>query len=163
MLNINEKTLQVDEILENFSDMVYKLAFSKTKNVYDAQDITQDVFMKLVNYEKTFESEQHLKSWLIRVTINSSKNLLSSAWFKKTTSFEDNLVTYLKEESEVYKYVLNLPTKYRIVIHLFYYEDLKTYEIANILEKKESTIRSQLSRARDILKKNIKEVDFDVF
>lgn len=163
MLKIDKKIIQVDEIIDKFSSMVYRLAFSRTKNTYDAQDITQDVFIKLVNYKKDFECEQHLKAWLIKVTINSSKNLLTSAWFKKTISLEDNLVTYLKEESEVYKYVLDLPKKYRTVIHLFYYEGLKTYEIASILEVKETTIRSQLSRAREMLKRNIKEEDFCVF
>lgn len=163
MLKINNKTISVDELLEKFSNMVYRLAFSRTKNIYDAQDITQEVFMKLVNYEKNFMCEEHLKSWLIKVTINSSKNLLTSAWFRKTTSLEDNLVTYLKEESEVYKYVLDLPTKYRVVIHLFYYEGLKTYEIANILDIKEGTVRSQLSRAREILRGSIKEEDLYVF
>ncbi|MGL5577128.1 MAG: RNA polymerase sigma factor [Sarcina sp.] len=163
MLIINKKTMSVVEILDSFSNMVYRLAFSRTKNVYDAQDITQEVFLKLVNSEKIFETQEHLKAWLIKVTINLSKNLLGSAWFRKTTALEDNLVMYLKEESEVYKYVLDLPTKYRTVIHLFYYEGLKTYEIANILNIKEGTVRSQLSRAREILKRSINEEDLNVF
>ncbi|WP_297521359.1 sigma-70 family RNA polymerase sigma factor [uncultured Clostridium sp.] len=163
MLNVKEKTIQVDEILDEFSNMVYRLAFSRTKNLHDAQDITQDVFIKLMSYKKNFESDEHLKSWLIRVTINSSKNLLTSAWFRKTAPLEDNLVTHIKEDSEVYKYVLDLPRKYRTVIHLFYYEGFKTQEIADILEVKEGTIRSQLNRARNILRDNIKEEDFDVF
>ncbi|MGL4450570.1 MAG: RNA polymerase sigma factor [Sarcina sp.] len=163
MLIINKKTMSVVEILDSFSNMVYRLAFSRTKNVYDAQDITQEVFLKLVNSEKIFETQEHLKAWLIKVTINLSKNLLGSAWFRKTTVLEDNLVMYLKEESEVYKYVLDIPTKYRTVIHLFYYEGLKTYEIANILNIKEGTVRSQLSRAREILKRSINEEDLNVF
>ena len=163
MLSINEKNLSVDEILDRFSNMVYRLAFSRTKNIYDAQDITQEVFLKLVNYNKSFESTEHLKAFLIRVTINSSKNLLTSAWFRKTAPLEDNLVTYLKEESEVYKYVLDLPKKYRTVIHLFYYEGLKTYEIADVLGVKDGTVRSQLSRAREILKSSIGQEGFDVF
>ena len=163
MLEVKKKTMLVDEVLDKFSTMVYRLAFSRTKNIYDAQDITQEVFMKLMNCRKTFESDEHLKAWLIRVTINSSKNLLTSAWFRKITPLEDNLVTYIKEDSEVYKYVLDLPKKYRTVIHLFYYEGFKTQEIADILEVKEGTIRSQLSRARDILRDSMKEEDFDVF
>ena len=163
MLEVRNKTMSVDEILDEFSTMVYRLAFSRTKNIYDAQDITQEVFMKLMNCGKTFESDEHLKAWLIRVTINSSKNLLTSAWFRKITPLEDNLVTYIKEDSEVYKYVLDLPKKYRTVIHLFYYEGFKTQEIADILAVKEGTIRSQLSRARDILRDSMKEEDFNVF
>ncbi|MGL5069019.1 MAG: sigma-70 family RNA polymerase sigma factor [Sarcina sp.] len=163
MLMVENEITQVDEILNTFSNMVYRLAFSRTKNSYDAQDITQEVFMKLMNYGKLFECEEHLKAWLIRVTINSSKNLLTSAWFRKTTPLEDKLVTYIREDSEVYKHVLDLPKKYRTVIHLFYYEGFKTVEIADILEIKEGTIKSQLSRARNILRDSMREEDFDVF
>ncbi|MGL5820689.1 MAG: sigma-70 family RNA polymerase sigma factor [Sarcina sp.] len=163
MLTLKSRSLSIDDVIDKYSNTVYKLAFSRTKNIYDAQDIVQEVFMKVMLLNKNFESEEHLKSLILRITINTSKNLLTTAWFRKTTQLQDNLVTYIKEESEVYKYVFRLPAKYRTVIHLFYYEDLKTSEIAKLLEINENTVRSQLSRGRELLKKEMKGVELDVF
>ena len=151
------------EVLQKYSNTVYRLAFSRTKSVCDAEDIMQNVFMKFIKANINFESDEHIKAWLIRVTINLSKNLLTSAWFKRTTALEDDIVITLKEESEVYKYVLDLPTKYRTVIHLFYYEDMTTANIAEILNIKESTVRSQLHRARNMLKEKMKGDEYFEF
>lgn len=144
------------EVLEKYNKMIYRLAFSRTKSIHDAEDIMQNVFMKFIKCDANFESEEHIKAWLIKVTINLSKNLLTSAWFKRTTALEEDIVVTLREDSEVYKYVLDLPTKYRTVIHLFYYEDMTTASISEILNIKESTVRSQLHRARNMLKGKIK-------
>ena len=144
------------EVLEKYNTMVYRLAFSRTKSVHDAEDIMQNVFIKFIKCNVNFESDDHIKAWLIRVTINLSKNLLTSAWFKRTTTLEENIVVTLKEDSEVYKYVLDLPNKYRTVIHLFYYEDMSTASISEVLNIKESTVRSQLHRARNMLKEKMK-------
>ena len=151
------------EVLQKYSNTVYRLAFSRTKSVDDAEDIMQNVFMKFIKANINFESDEHIKAWLIRVTINLSKNLLTSAWFKRTTALEDDIVITLKEESEVYKYELDLPTKYRTVIHLFYYEDMTTANIAEILNIKESTVRSQLHRARNMLKEKMKGDEYFEF
>ena len=144
------------EVLEKYNTMVYRLAFSRTKSVHDAEDIMQNVFIKFIKCNANFENDEHIKAWLIRVTINLSKNLLTSAWFKRTTTLEEDIVVTLKEDSEVYKYVLDLPNKYRTVIHLFYYEDMSTASISEVLNIKESTVRSQLHRARNILKEKMK-------
>lgn len=144
------------EVLEKYNTMVYRLAFSRTKSVHDAEDIMQNVFIKFIKCNVNFESDDHIKAWLIRVTINLSKNLLTSAWFKRTTTLEEDIVVTLKEDSEVYKYVLDLPNKYRTVIHLFYYEDMSTASISEVLNIKESTVRSQLHRARNMLKEKMK-------
>jgi len=144
------------EVIEKYNTMVYRLAFSRTKSVQDAEDIMQNFFMKFIKSNINFESQEHIKAWLIRITINLSKNLLTSAWFKRTTTLEEDIVITLKEESEVYKYVLDLPIKYRTVIHLFYFEDMTTANIAEILSIKESTVRSQLHRGRNMLKEKMK-------
>ncbi|WP_066895169.1 sigma-70 family RNA polymerase sigma factor [Clostridium nigeriense] len=144
------------EVLEKYNTMVYRLAFSRTKSVHDAEDIMQNVFIKFIKCNVNFESDDHIKAWLIRVTINLSKNLLTSVWFKRTTTLEEDIVVTLKEDSEVYKYVLDLPNKYRTVIHLFYYEDMSTASISEVLNIKESTVRSQLHRARNMLKEKMK-------
>jgi RNA polymerase sigma-70 factor, ECF subfamily len=157
---MNEFSLPREElilrVIEKYSNTVYRLAISRTKSVHDAEDIMQNVFIKFINCNINFESYNHIKAWLIKLTINLSKNLLTSAWFKKTTALDENIVAVIKEESEVYGFVLDLPTKYRTVIHLFYYEDMTTANIAEILNIKESTVRSQLHRARNMLKEKIK-------
>ncbi len=146
--------------LNKYSHMVFRLAFARTKNNHDANDIMQEVFLRYMKNNKEFNDEEHKKAWLIKTTINCSKTLLSSAWFKKTTSLEDNIVEELKEKSEVYYAVLKLSKKYRTVIHLFYYEDMSIAEIANLLNIKESTIKSQLNRARNKLREILKEEEF---
>lgn len=154
----NENELSID--LDKYSNMVFRLAFARTKNSHDAHDILQEVFMKYMNNRKKFNNEEHKKAWLIKTTINCSKTLLTCAWFRKTVPLEDNLIDELKEKSEVYYAVLELPKKYRTVVHLFYYEDMSINEISSLLNINESTIKSQLHRARKLLKETLKEEDF---
>lgn len=106
--------------------------------------------------------EEHRKAWLIRTTINCSKTLLNSAWFRKTTSLNDTLYFEMKEHSEVYYAVLSLPVKYRTVIHLYYYEDYAVADIADLLKSKPSTVKSQLHRARNMLRVKLKGEIIDV-
>lgn len=152
----------IEKTLEKYANMVYRIAFSRTKNKYDADDILQEVFMKYIKYNLDYTSEEHKKAWLIKTTINTSKTLLTSAWFRKTTSMPDHLYTTMEEKSEVYYAVLKLPAKYRTVIHLFYYEGLSIAEIGSLLETKETTIKSQLHRARKQLQGILKGEGFDV-
>ena len=100
------------------------------------------------------------KAWLIRVAVNRSKSVFLSSWYKKTVPLEENLPVEMSEgESEVYSAVLKLPQKYRAVIHLFYYEDLSVAEIADSLKIQPSTVRSQLTRGRAMLKDVLKGAD----
>lgn len=163
MLDIgNDFDGNIDIILNKYSNMVYRLAFSIMKNAYDAEDITQDVFIKYIKSDIEFENHKHLKAWLLKVTINSSRSLLRSAWFRRTTNLQDNIIIELEEKSEVYKYVLKLPKKYRTVIHLFYYEDMTTGDISTLLNIKESTVRSQLHRGRNILRESLEGMEFEL-
>ncbi len=145
-----------DEIVNKYFNTVYKLALATTKHKANAEDVTQEVFLRCFRKDIVFESEEHIKAWLIRVTINCSKNLFASAWFKKTVPLEEEIQFESPEKGDVYFAVLSLPPKYRTAIHLFYYEDYKISEIAEILCEKESTIKSRLSRARDMLKTKLK-------
>lgn len=157
------KNISIEEVLERYSGMVFRLAFSKTRNKSDAEDITQEVFLKYIKSDKNFNDEEHRKAWLLKVTINSSKTLLMSAWFRRTTMIEeaDEIVTELNEKSEVYYAVLKLPVKYRQIVHLFYYEDMSIENISKITGIKASTVKSQLHRARLMIKESLKEdVDF---
>lgn len=155
----------IEEILNRYSRMVYRIAFSRTKSKYDADDILQEVFLKYIKYNVNYANEEHRKAWLIKTTINTSKTLLTSAWFRKTVAMPDNpdtLLVEMEEKSDVYYAVLKLPVKYRTVIHLFYYEDLSIREISLLLDLKESTVKSHLHRARKQLQLILKGEDFDV-
>lgn len=155
-----DKNNHISEIINTYSDMVYKLALARTKNKFDADDVFQEVFMRYMKHYHKLTSNEHIKAWLIRVTINCSNNIFNSSWFKKTVLFKnslkDNLIDDLnfttEENKEVYYSVLELPKKYRTVIHLFYYEDMSIIEISKALEIKEGTIKSQLHRGRNLLK-----------
>ena len=116
----------------------------------------QEAFLRYIRSGKEFADEEHRRAWLIRATINCSKTLLSSAWFRKTSPLEDTLTTELEEKSEVYYAVMDLPVKYRTVIHLYYYEDLSVSQISGLLKTKETTVKSQLHRARSLLKETLK-------
>lgn len=150
------------EITEKYYDMVYKLAVSQTKNIHYGEDVAGTVFLKFIQCAKNFESEEHIKAWLIRVTINTAKSLFSSLWHTKTVPLVEDIPTDMpEEESDVYRAVMSLPKKYRAVIHLFYYEDMPIKEIAETLRINNSTVRSQLHRGRAILKEKLKgEYDF---
>lgn len=153
------------DITEKYFDTVYRLALSQTKEKHYAEDVTQEVFLKFFKAEKSFESEEHIKAWLIRVTLNCSKDVFLSSWFKKSAplSEADGKITFdTTEKSDVYYAVSELPAKYRTVIHLFYYEDYSVKEIAQILKAKESTVKSQMMRGRNLLKDKLKGgINFD--
>lgn len=144
------------EIVKKYFNMVYKLALSQSNNVANAEDITQEVFLRYIQKDIEFESEEHIKAWLIRVTINCSKSVYSSSWFKKNVPLSEEIAFDEPEVSDVYYAVLELPQKYKTVIHLFYYEDLSVAQISEYLKIKESTVKSQLHRGRELLKNKLK-------
>lgn len=147
--------LSDEEVFDKYSDTVYRLAFSRTKSKHDADDILGEVFLRYIKSTPKFSSEEHVKFWLIRATINCSKSFLTSSWVKKIVPLEDSLYTTMKENSEVYYAVMKLPVKYRTAVHLYYYEGYSVKEIADILKVSESAIKSRLSRAREQLKKEL--------
>lgn len=147
-------------LIETYSDMLIRISYSYMKNLSDAEDITQEVFIKLLEKQPDFKNKTHEKSWLIRVAINLSKDKLKSSYFKNTTSLEDDFVDTTQEDTDVIQAVLSLPVKYRSIVFLYYYENYSISEISNILNIKESTVGSQLSRGRKLLKSILKE-DFE--
>jgi RNA polymerase sigma factor (sigma-70 family) len=145
----------IQHVLDKYSKMLIKLAFTYVKNTADAEDIAQDVFVSLLKKGSGFDNEEHEKAWLIRVTINKSKNYLKSSWNRLKVPLEEDISYMQEEESEVLVTVLNLPPKYRTVIHLYYYEDYSINEIAEILHKKPATIGTWLARGRNLLKSEL--------
>lgn len=146
-----------ETVIRAYSNMVYRLAFAQTRNKSDAEDIYQEVFFRYIKKHPQFETEEHRKAWLIRVTINCCKKMWSIYWRKKTVPLEEPIAFEMKEEMTLHYELHKLPTKYRAVIHLFYYEDLSIKEISKVLNQKPSTIRAQLTRARYKLKEILKE------
>jgi RNA polymerase sigma-70 factor (ECF subfamily) len=142
----------VDEVVDKYADMVYRIAFVRMKNKADADDIFQEVFLKLCKSKVVFETDEHLKAWLIKVTINTCRKSIFSSWNKKTVRLSNDLEYEDKyQDFDLLEAVLSLSPKYRIVIHLFYFEDMQVSEIANALKSPASTVKSQLSRARNLL------------
>ncbi len=146
-----------DDIANRFIDTVYRLALSRTKAPEHAEDVTQDVFIKLMQSKKQFESEEHLKAWLLRVTINLTKDLLTSAWMNRTEVLDEDIAVPENEKSDLYYALLKLPKKYRTVIHLHYYEGYRVDEIAEIIKSSPGTVKSQLHRGREMLKNMLQE------
>lgn len=152
----------VEEIIEKYADMVYRLALSRTRDIDSSEEVFQEVFYRLSKNVPDFQNEEHKKAWLIKVTINCSKTLLTNKWKKQAGELPENIPAEEHEIQEVYDAVLKLPKKYRTVIHLFYYEDLPVKDIANILNSNENTVKTWLSRAREKLKTVLKgEFDYE--
>lgn len=157
----------LQERIEYYSPMVYRLAYSLVKSKVDADDIHQEVFIKYINKRPCFENAEHEKAWFIRVTVNQCKNWWKTAWRQRFVSLSEyeeegrELAVsgdgLLDDGHEVIEKVKLLPPKYRIVIHLFYYEQLSVEEIAMILGQKSSTVRTHLTRARRKLSELLKE------
>jgi len=163
---MKEVSLRTDEIisqdLDHYGDMLLRLAYSYMKNIHDAEDAVQDVFVQLLKNIEIFESEGHKKHWLICVVRNICKNKLKSAWFKRHVELTDMPYYDEYKDNNVLNQVIKLPLKYREIIHLYYYEGYTTVEISNIVDRKEATVRSLLSRGRSMLKKELKEeYDFE--
>ena len=149
----------MQELFEKYQDNLYIIAFNVCKNAEDAKDVVQDTFIQYYSLKKEFESEQHIRAWLIRVAINKAKNVNHTFWRRNKVPLEDymeTLVFQTPESEELFETVMNLPEKYRIVIHLFYYEDYSVREIAGILKLSDSNVKVRLSRGRMLLREQLK-------
>lgn len=150
----------VQELIERYRNNLYAAAFNICKNAQDAEDVVQDTFIQYHTIKKDFEDEQHIRAWLIRVAINKAKNVNHTFWRQNKLSLDDYMETLTFETSEsenLFETVMKLPEKYRIVMHLFYYEDYAVREIAEILKISESNVKVRLSRGRMLLKETLQE------
>lgn len=163
-----------EEVIRRNSDLVYRLAFSLVKSGADADDIYQDVFLQYLKRMPVFDSEQHEKAWFIRVTVNRCKNHWKSPWMKRRAVLHEEAGLYGKARAEegtismsgehtaeaemdlaLIETVRQLPEKYRVVIHLFYYEEMSVEEIGRATNSRASTVRTRLTRARRMLKEKL--------
>lgn len=144
-----------EEILAAYQDMVYHLALVHTKSPTDADDVFQEVFLRLVRKKPLFESEEHLKAWLIRITLNCCNSFWNSAWKRRTVSMEEcqgMADIGHRGEPDLLEEVNALPPKYRTVIHLFYYEDMPIDQLSRVLKISYDAAAKRLSRARNLLR-----------
>lgn len=186
------KTIDMEELqkkIDSYSDLLYRIAYLQLRNNQDAEDVVQETFYQFIKAKKGFETPEHEKAWLIKVTLNGCRRIWRSAWYRHTNvapaggtgkgagneadgmamddirdTICDNsrgnvLEDILKKERdrEIMEVVMKLPRRYREVIHLFYFQQMSVKEISAVTKRKESTITSQLTRGRELLRKNLKE------
>lgn len=152
---------QFTHLAGQYMDTVFRVAFSYMKNRDDAEDVTQNVLLKLYQTDTDFESESHVKHWLIRVTVNECKTVFRSPWrrVENIEDYADTLSLPGKPHRELLTLFASLPEKYRIVLYLYYYEDNTTKEIARLLDLKPATVRTRLARGREKLRKVFMEAE----
>ena len=148
---------EIERVVNEYATMLLRVAYSQLNNRAEAEDTVQEVLLKYMEKAPIFQSEEHEKAWLLRVTVNHCKNHLASAWFRKRADLDAGIPALDNAELEVVSAVAALPAKYRAVVHLYYFEGYSTKEIAEILHSRPNTVSSRLSRARALLAKALKE------
>lgn len=153
-----ERQAFMDAVAQH-QDMVYRVALHWFGVPQDAEDAVQEVFLRLYTEGKTFDGPEHLRRWLLRVTVNVCKDALKSPWRKRRVPLDSipEPVFEQPEQRELYREVLALPEKYRTVLGLYYYEELSTKEIAALLNIRQTAVTTRLARGREQLKKRLKE------
>ena len=146
-----------EAVIRRYSDMVYRLAFARTGNRSDAEDLYQEVFLRYLTRAPAFTSEEHRKAWLLRVAVNCANRFHTAPWRKRTEPLSEALSVPAPEGEDLWEELRRLPEKDRTVLHLYYSEDRTTEEIAHMLDRNPATVRSQLLRARANLKKLLVE------
>lgn len=153
----NEK---LELYIRKFHGTIYRVAFGYVRNSAEAEDICQEAFIKLLSCREDFPADENCKAWLIRVTINLSKNLLRSSRITRSAELNENLPFSEPRQNELMDSVMKLPPKYRTVIILYYYEEYSVKEIADIMGATVSATTTRLSRARERLKEMLLEEGF---
>lgn len=163
-MNSKMSTQEFEKIYERYKTMLYRIAFTYLKNNQDVQDVLQEVFLKRFYQAPPFQDEEHEKYWMIRITINLSKNLLRSFWRKNVGTLDELMesedvlrIDFSESETDLFRQVMTLPDKQKAVIYLHYYEGYRCKEIAEILNCKESSVKMKLKKGREILKNQLEQ------
>lgn len=158
---------EFDKIYERYKILLYRIAYTYLKNSDDVEDLLQDVFIKRLYHAPPFETEEHEKRWMIRVTVNLAKNQLRNFWNRNRTEWDEFWETpeilqwnWEEKDRNVYWEVMALPDKQRIAIYLHYFEGYTCKEIADILKCKESAVKMMLKKGRDLLRESLSEGGF---
>ena len=159
---MNEK--KATYMVNSYGECILRIGYTWFGNIYDAEDVCQTVLMKLMDDEHTFDDKGQERAWVIRITINTCKNLKKSFWFRRTVGLEDAPQLVAEdvqfEEDGLLALVQQLPLHYRKVIYLHYYEEYAVKEIGEILQQKPALVSTHLARARAKLKKMIGDTDY---
>lgn len=165
-MSYKNNTKEYERILRLYSNDIYRIALLKLKNVSEAEDVFQNVFIKLYTCDNSFESDKHIKAWLLKVTVNECINVLKSSWNSKVlesindnSSYDSSTSVTANDNTEVWNVVAALPQKYQDVIFLFYHEQYSTEEISQILDISAPNVRTRLKRAREILRREVKDYE----
>ena len=155
---------EFETLAKRHMDMVFRLAFNYMKSASDADDVTQNVLLRLLKNGKPFASGEHARYWLVRVTVNECRRALRSPWRRvgDIGEYAESLQFETPEHSELFYAVMELPEKYRTAIYLHYYEGYSTKEIAEIIGVPAATVRTRLRRAREQLNTGLKEAGSNV-
>ncbi len=152
-------TQEFNEMYEKYKNLLYRIAFTYVKNNEDVEDILQEVFIKRMYLTEQFESEEHEKRWMIRVTVNMAKNSLKSFWNRNKLTMDELLESseilqwqFNEEERNIFSEIMKLPDKQRMAIYLHYFEGYTCKEIADIVKCKESAVKMRLQKGRELLK-----------
>ena len=153
--------LETQALAEQYRDRLFAAAFQVCGNAADAEDAAQEALLRYHLSDKEFENQEHIRAWLLRVAVNWAKNISRSFWRRNTLPLEEYMETLefdCQESREIFREVMALPEKYRLVIHLYYYEDYSVQEIGRILGIRVSNVKVRLSRGRQMLKATLQEV-----
>lgn len=152
--------LEIERVVETYSNSLLKLAMHHVTNLAQAQDIVQDVFLKYIKHNQEFNDKDHERAWLFRVTINQCNDYHKHWWQKKRSDFPISATSKESKSNSMLDEIRKLPPNQRNAIYLFYYEEMSTKEIAQTLSTKEGTVSSWISRGRKTLKTNLEKGEF---
>lgn len=148
------------ELYERNVDTVYQIAYMHLRNRSDAQDAVQNIFLKYLDVKPAFENDEHEKAWFIVASRNHCRDVLRTWWKRKRTEDAPEQIYESfgsDEEGEITQVLMKLPAKYREILYLYYYKEYSLKEISVMLKIKESTLRTQMCRARERMKKHLEE------
>ncbi len=154
-MNLLKLTSEFDEVYNRNVDSIYKICFLYLKDKSDVEDFVQNTFIKYLRYKPVFENLDHEKFWFIKTATNLCKNHFKS-WYKKNIVLDDQFeVPFSDNDKDILEIILSLPVKYKYLIYLHFYEGYKLNEIAKIFNKNESSLRTDFSKAKKILKERM--------
>ena len=151
---------QFTDAVERYLDMVYRIALNWFRNPADAEDAAQNAMLRLWRTDTEFQGEDHLRHWLVRVTLNECKRMSAHPWRRRTVPLDQCPEPVFSDPARqtLYQEVMELPVKYRVPLYLYYYEGYKVDEVGELLGLNASTVQTRLARARAKLKTQLKEV-----
>lgn len=165
METLPRRTLgETAQVVEQYTSMVYGLALARLGVPADADDVFQEVFLAYHQSSQTFHDEEHRKAWLLRTTVNMTRRVVSAAHRRRSVPLEEGEAVVApfreREENLVWQALQALPEEYRVPIYLFYFEELSTQQIAQVLGLRPGTVRMRMSRGREMLRKTLKGAYF---